>query len=463
MRQGAVVAVANSTGEVLAYVGAARRGADQPAGQMDLIGAVRQPGSTLKPFVYELLFEDGETAATLLDDLALPMTGAGEILFEAEDYDGQERGPVRARVALASSLNLAALDAARRVGPHRIVARLRALGVSRLEGADHYGAAIVLGGADITAEELVMAYAALARGGTRIPLSYGPGGQNVRPRRVMDPQAAAIVVDILSDNRARADAFGDDLSHLIEESDGELGLKTGTSSGWHDAWAAVFTDLVTVVLWLGDPDGHPLGAVSGFEGAAEPAVRVLAAAHHRATELGLDSAAEMAMSMVSDEDSVELTSAEICAHSGLLAGDRCPRVIEEHFIRGTIPARRCRDHRADGSWIVPHRYAEWVARAHPAGVILAESVEVHPEAVLRVIHPSPGARWLLDPTRGETQVPLRAELQGDPPIDVSWEVNGQPIDGQHWTASPGRHTFVAIAHDHRSAPVELEVVAAGDG
>ena len=175
VENGAAVVLANSTGEVLAYVGAARSGEEYAAGQMDLLQAARQPGSTLKPFVYGLLFERGGTAATVLDDISRPMTGAGDTIFEAADYDGQERGPVRARVALSSSLNLAALDAARRVGPHRIVARLRALGVGRLEDPDHYGAAIVLGGADITPFELATAYAAIARGGTRFP-DFAPQG-----------------------------------------------------------------------------------------------------------------------------------------------------------------------------------------------------------------------------------------------------------------------------------------------
>lgn len=458
VEQASAIALANATGEVLAYVGAARRGPDHPAGQMDLLTAPRQPGSTLKPFVYELLFEQGGTAATVLDDLARPMTGAGETIFEAEDYDGQERGPVRARVALASSLNLAALDAARRVGPHRIIARLRALGVDRLEAADHYGAAVVLGGADVAPLELAQAYTALARGGTAISISLAPGGSDAEPLEVMERGPVAVVIDVLRDGRARADAFGDDLGALLDE---EFGLKTGTSSGWHDAWAAVFTDLVTVVVWLGDPEGHPLGAVSGFEGAAEPAVRILAAAHGRARELGLDSAAAMAMSEVSGQEPVELVSAEICAASGLLAGDRCPHQLEERFVPGTTPSRRCRAHRDDGSWVLPPRYADWIARTGAAGVVIDREAAAHPEAELRIIHPSPGARWLLDLERGTTAIPLRAELAGATASAVRWEVDGAVINGQHWTASSGRHTFVAILDEHRSRPVEVEVVEAG--
>jgi penicillin-binding protein 1C len=461
--QGAAVAVVNATGEILAHVGAARPGADQPAGQMNLVAAPRQPGSTLKPFVYGLFFENGGTAASLLDDVARPMTGAAETIFEAEDYDGRERGPVRARVALASSLNLAALDAARRVGQHRIVERLAALGVGRLADADRYGGAIVLGGADVTVAELAVAYATLARGGSRVPLAFGAGGGAHEPVVVMDPRAAALVDDILRDERARADAFGDDLAALADGLEDPFGLKTGTSSGWHDAWAAVFTDLVTVIVWLGDPGGAPLGGVSGFEGAAPPAVRLLAAAHRRAEQLGFAPAARMAMSTLPDAEPVELTSAAICAHSGLLAGDRCSVTVDERFAPGTLPAARCDQHDARGTWTLPHRYAEWIGRTHPAGVVLPASVDVHPEAVLRIVNPSHGARWLIDPSRGETHVPLRAELEGATPAEVVWEVDGARLAGQSWRARPGRHTFVAIVRQHRSEPVALEVVTAGDG
>lgn len=313
---GAAIVVANASGEILAYVGAAKRGSDVPGGWLDLLRARRQPGSTLKPFVYELLFERGGTAATILDDLSRPMTGRQGVLFTARDYDGRERGPVRARVALSASLNLAALDAARRVGSPRIVRRLRALGIGELESDERYGPAIVLGGADVQALELASAYLTLARGGTRVPLSLGPVAA-VSPVEVMDPAAARVTREILSDANARREAFGDDLRLLF---DGPFALKTGTSSGWRDAWTAVFTDSVIVVVWLGDPVGRPLGGLSGFEGAARPAVRVLQAAHERLPALGIEAA---------EREEPHLARARICALTGarLLVAPTRPTAI----------------------------------------------------------------------------------------------------------------------------------------
>jgi hypothetical protein len=87
---------------------------------------------------------------------------------------------------------------------------------------------------------------------------------------------------------------------------------------------------------------------------------------------------------------------------------------------------------------------------------------LHPEAELHIIHPSPGARWLLDLDRGATEIPLRAELGGATAPEVQWKVDGAFIDGHHWPAAAGRHTFVAVLDDRRSQPVEVEVVEAGE-
>ncbi len=377
----AAIVVANETGELLAYVGAALHG-EAPGAWLDLLQAPRQPGSTLKPFVYELLFERGGTAATVLDDFATPMTGhAGEI-FSARDYDGRERGPVRARVALSASLNLAALDAARRVGAERVVRRLDALGLSGLDHAARYGAAIVLGGADVRPDELADAYVTLARGGTRVPLSLAPSPA-VEPVDVMRPGPARVTADILEDAGARREAFGDDLRALFGP--GVFGLKTGTSTGWRDAWTAAFTDSVTVVVWLGDPAGHRMGGLSGFEGAARPAVRILAAARERAEVLGVRSATS---------ERPPLARARICAATGFLAGPRCAHTLEERFLHGTVPTRTCDAHRENGAVALSAQYASWIERAHPSGYVLAEAPAQ--EGTPRIEHPEDGARLLID-------------------------------------------------------------------
>jgi penicillin-binding protein 1C len=436
---GAAIVVAHETGEILAYVGAARSG-EAPGGWLDLVRARRQPGSTLKPFVYELFFERGGTAASVLDDLSRPMTGHDGVLFAARDYDGRERGPVRARVALSGSLNLAALDAARQVGAERIVRRLGQLGFAELSDAGRYGPAIVLGGADVQPLELASAYVTLARGGTRVPLAYGPVAAAPTPRRVMDAGAARVTCDVLEDPLARREAFGDDLRGLFR--DAPFGLKTGTSSGWRDAWAAVFTDTFTVVVWLGDPAGRPLGGLSGFEGAARPAVELLAGAHGRRDELGLRAVRRDA----------PLAPARVCAFTGLRPGARCTHTVEERFAQGTLPTRTCEAHRDDGAVELPPRYAAWLSAAQPAGYALRATER---DGVPRVEHPRDGARLMIDPTRASA-LPLRASV-GGAPVDARFEVDGAPVEGARWVPTAGSHSVVAIVGDRRSAPVTVHV------
>jgi penicillin-binding protein 1C len=433
---GAAVVVSNDTGEILAYVGAARSGAEHEGGWLDLLEARRQPGSTLKPFVYELYFERGGTAASVLDDLSRPMTGEGGALFDARNYDGAERGPVRARVALASSLNLAALDAARQVGPERIVARLRALGMGHLEGPEHYGAAIVIGGADASPLDLAEAYVALARGGTRVPLALRARPRS-EPVRVMDAAAARITRDVLSDGRARREAFGDDLR---SELDGPFALKTGTSSGWRDAWTVAFTDRFTVVVWLGDPHGRPLAGLSGFRGAARPAVRILAAAEARAGALQIPA---------TPREDPPLAQARVCALTGQLAGPRCAHAVDERFAHGTVPHERCDAHREDGSIVLGPRYARWVERAQPAGFSIAEP---EGQGAITIEHPRDGSRLFVDARRAS--IPLRASERG-----ARWEIDGTPIDGDAWAATEGDHTIVAVLEHERSAPSFVHVSA----
>lgn len=435
----AAVVVSNADGAVLAYVGAAERGEAAPGAWLDLARARRQPGSTLKPFVYELLFERGGTAATLLDDLSRPMVGREGTLFVARDYDGRERGPVRAREALSASLNLAALDAARRVGPERIVDRLRALGVRELEGADRYGGAIVLGGADVSVVELAEAYATLARGGSHVALSFDGRGDGAP---VMDATAAALTTDVLRDRAARRSAFGDDLWDLFGE---PFALKTGTSTGWRDAWTAAYTDEVTIVVWLGDPAGRPLRGLSGFEGAARPAVRLLAAAHRRLDALGI-------APVVREPPS--LSRARVCALTGALAGPRCAHTLEERFAHGTLPAHVCDAHRADGAVELPGRYARWVAATHPAGFALAASRAA--TGTPRIAYPEDDARLLV---REGSQVPLRATV-GEETVPARWEVDGAPLDGDRWAPAEGTHVLIARVGEGASAPVTVHVRAA---
>lgn len=446
------IVVANATGEIVAYVGATDTSGE--GGALDLLASRRQPGSTLKPFAYALFFESGATPATPVDDLRRPMTGRGGTLYLPGDFDGRERGPVSARLALASSLNLAALDVVSRVGPDRFVDRLSALGLSRASAADRESAANVLGGIDVTALELAGAYVTLARGGTRVPLTPFRA-EPEDGERVIAPAAARLVTDVLSDAEARRAGFGRDLLVLAGDEDAPFALKTGTSTGFRDAWAAVYDADFTVVVWVGDPSGEAMEALAGFETAAPLAARGLGLARARRGEL-IETPAPL---LVADA-SAALATVTVCAQTGLLPGPHCHHVVRERFDPAALPHRTCDAHTQDGTLALAPRYADWARRATPSGVRVTAAAPTAHHAPPRVAYPRDGATLLAPRADSTTEITLRALVGGEPAADARFEIDGAALAGARWRLTPGRHVLMALLDGQRSEPTEFEVLSA---
>jgi len=265
VEDGAAVVLDNATGEVLAWVGSG--GADSAAAQVDGVLARRQPGSTLKPFLYALAIERRLlTAASVLDDSAVAITTPAG-LYVPQNYDHGFKGQVSLRQALASSLNVPAVRTLTLVGYESFYRQLKALGLATLtREPDHYGYSLALGGAEVTLVQLTNAYRALANGGLFSPVRTMSGGSNdAVPVQAIAPGAAYIVGDILSDAGARALTFGlaSPLATRYPAS-----VKTGTSKDMRDNWAIGFTARYTVGVWVGNFSGEAMHDVSGVSGAA---------------------------------------------------------------------------------------------------------------------------------------------------------------------------------------------------
>jgi len=274
VEDGAVVVLDNASGEVRAWVGSS--GPMSAAAQVDGVLARRQPGSTLKPFVYELAFEKRLiTPATLIDDSPAQIATAGG-LYLPQDYDHEWKGFVSARTALGASLNVPAVRVSALLGADALHARLQALGFALPQSAGWYGASLALGSADVTLLALSNAYRALANGGVFTPPMLQSGGAAVRPVRVADARASYLVSDILADNNARARTFG--LANLLATR-GFAAVKTGTSKDMRDNWCVGFTDRYTIGVWVGNAGGEAMHGVSGVSGAA-PVWHALASALH---------------------------------------------------------------------------------------------------------------------------------------------------------------------------------------
>ena len=210
----AVIVLENRSGEVLAYVGSSP---ESRAAQVDHARALRQAGSTLKPFLYAVALERRYlTAASLLNDAPIDVATPGG-LYIPDNYDSTYARWVSVRLALAASLNIPAVRTLTLLGPDRFIQRLHALGLPLVHNADHYGYSLSLGSADVDLLSLTNAYRALARGDTRAaPI------RTVRETRAEDPAhshkarnaesdaaiAAWVIGDILSDRQARARTFG---------------------------------------------------------------------------------------------------------------------------------------------------------------------------------------------------------------------------------------------------------------
>ncbi len=254
-----IIVVDNDSGDVLAHVGSADYFDEKRAGQVDMTRAVRSPGSTLKPFIYGLAFEDGFVhPESLIEDRPVRFGS-----YAPENFDMTFQGTVPVRKALQLSLNVPAIVLLDRVGASRLSSRLKQAGTNLVLPKDEApGLAMGLGGVGVTLQDLTQLYAGLPRLGTTRRLREIMTGDGARdearaPMRLMDSAAAWQVGNVLlgtppPENAAR----------------NRIAFKTGTSYGYRDAWSVGFDGRVTIGVWIGRPDGAPVPGLIGRVAAA---------------------------------------------------------------------------------------------------------------------------------------------------------------------------------------------------
>jgi len=253
----AIVVVDNESAEVRAYVGSADFADRSRAGEVDLARAVRSPGSTLKPFIYALAFEDGLVHPDSLIEDAPVRFGA----WRPENFDRSFQGTLPVRRALQLSLNVPAVRLLEAVGPERLAARLHQAG-ARLElppGAAP-GLPLGLGGVGIRLVDLAMLYSALARGGEAHALVY-----RREAKAVAAPRRADLVGEVAAYYVGRCLIGAPAPDHALS---GRIAFKTGTSYGYRDAWAIGYDGRRTVAVWVGRPDGQAVAGLMGRTAAA---------------------------------------------------------------------------------------------------------------------------------------------------------------------------------------------------
>ena len=447
---GAAVVIDNASGEVLALAG---------SGETNGAWMPRSSGSTLKPFTYLLALENGSQPCSIVADVPTNFaTPTGN--YQPNNYNHRFHGPVSLRFALGNSLNVAAIRVLELAGgPPALHRALREVGITTLgHPADYYGLGLTLGNGEVRLLELANAFATLGRLGVYRPYrllagrttgvqpvredsasrlsshetpGWKPGVQDRQDaclpgRRVFDAGAAFLLADMLSDNAARAAAFGLD-SWL--SFDFPVACKTGTSSDYRDNWTVGYTPEFTVAVWVGNPDGTPMRDITGVSGAAPVMHDIVEHLHARGATSWFAQPPQVA-------------TFKIDSLTGRVAPAGRPGGIDEKCLRPPEAARPD-DYDAAGRVCLAAEYAPWLASSQNSLGSLVTLATSAPQ--LRILQPAAGTIYYLDgdlPPDSQW-IPLRAEAGGE----VRWSCASLPLKtsatAPRMLIREGRHVILA--------------------
>ena len=450
VEDGAIVVLDNASGQVLAWVGSS--GALSQAGEVDGVLALRQPGSTLKPFLYaQAIAQRRLTAASLVDDSPAHIPTASG-LYIPQNYDRQFKGWVSVRTALAASLNVPAVRTLVMVSPDAFFRQLQAVGLPLRESGGYFGYSLALGSSEVQLLQLTNAFRTLANGGR-----YSPVASALLPARLparaapvaftqaLDENAAFVVGDILSDPNARARTFGTD---SVLATRFWCAVKTGTSKDMRDNWAVGWSQRYTVGVWVGNASGAAMHDVSGSSGAAPIWAAVMAHLHAREP---------------SRAPTPPRTLVQAPVRFGSTPGSAQPleAARQEWFVPGTQQTLFAIDSIADSAYPVSARAPKSLKnQTHAAQAAGAEG------AAVRIAAPVSGAIVALDPDIPPTHQRLQFAAAPVPAnAALRWQLDGKVL-GQGaqlaWLPWPGRH--VLQLQDQRGQvldEVHFEVRGAG--
>ncbi|MBI2309484.1 transglycosylase domain-containing protein [Candidatus Collierbacteria bacterium] len=286
---GAVMAMNPTNGEILSMVGSRDFHSTEIDGQVNVTIRPRQPGSAIKPVTYLTALRKGFPPSFMIVDNKTSFdSGDPEKPYEPENYDGKFRGPVQLRYALGSSLNVPSVKLLQLAGLKDMLSVAFDLGLTTLEptaaNLRRLGLSVTLGGGEVKLLDLVSAYSAFANGGDKIaPVSILKVADSdgkilfqyhqVKSRRVISPQEAFLINNILTDNTARLLTFG--VNSLLNMGSRPVAVKTGTTNDRKDNWAIGWSRSVIVGAWVGNNDNASMKEVASGASGASPIWRRL--------------------------------------------------------------------------------------------------------------------------------------------------------------------------------------------
>jgi penicillin-binding protein 1C len=415
------VIVHNESAEILAYVGNARHGLSLPTAQVDCGDSPRSPGSALKPFVYARAFEKGLiTPASLLADTPISFRGNAP-----RNFDMTYRGAVSARTALALSLNTPAVRVLRKLGYRDARSLFSELGFFYInKESGHYTDSLILGGCEVSVLQLASVYRALANGGVISNLKWTRDEIETK-RRVFSAEASWLTENILQDTRRLVPLY----QQIVKDSNRKIAFKTGTSHGFRDAWAAGSSNVFTIVVWFGAPDGAPYDRLVGLDLATPVMLHVFNDIWDKGGErIKLPPSA--------------IFRRKVCALSGSPAGKYCPRTIYDFAIKDVSDVSICGIHKiVNGSLValLPKELDIWIQSKGRSDTQASGVKITRPFRDREII--------MYDVNKKTTKVFLSAEGS----LPHFWYLDGRYIatdangDGLFIEASPGKHEATVLS------------------
>ncbi|MBS0659008.1 MAG: penicillin-binding protein 1C [Verrucomicrobia bacterium] len=460
VRNAAALLVHAPSGEVLAQVGSADFHDASIHGQVDGTRRRRSPGSALKPFIYALALEHGLIhAGTILPDAPRRF---GD--YEPENFDRAFAGPLRAGEALARSRNVPAIELCARLGPSAFPQFLRQAGLQLPKADAHYGLTLALGGAEVTMEELVRLYGALANGGEQRNLRRLRDLPAAAPLRLLSPEASYLTLEMLREHPP-----GPGLPRGVA-------WKTGTSNGFRDAWCVAVLGEHVLAVWVGNFDGSWNPAFIGRGSAGTLLFHLVPAL----------AAAGLNVEPLPPARGLNVRRVELCAVSGGQPTPHCRHCAPGWFIPGVSPIARCEVHREvlvdaasglrvpfdDGTRVLrrevhefwPHDLqqmfrAAGVPRRQPPPFLPGSARPSGVGDPPRILSPAAQATVL---QRGDEPIWLRARAAAEI-RKIYWFADRRflgtsaPLEPLAWTPAAGTHQLEALDDQGRVATAAVEV------
>ena len=457
----AVFMVDARTLDVLAQVGSADFYKADINGQIDGTRSPRSPGSTLKPFVYGLALEQGLIHP--LSILADAPRSFGE--YNPENFDREFLGPIRACDALARSRNVPAVELTSHLAHPTLYQFLNTAEVRLPKAESFYGLTLPLGGAEVSLQDLVRLYAALANNGELRPLRFTTRDRTAKPKRILSPEAAFLTLEMLG-NVPRPEMNCADGDHSAR-----VYWKTGTSHGFRDAWSIAVFDHYVLGVWVGNFDGRANPAFVGRTAAAPLLFQIIDSLRLAWPEPAVPHQPPPA---------ANLKRVEFCALSGDLPNRFCTQRVEGWFIPGVSPIKTCDVHREvlvdiatglrvqidDGTHQLKRGvYEFWpgdfltlferagIPRRVPPPFLPDAGSELASRAGQKPIIVSPNSKEIL--LVSKKTIPLRAKADADV-REIFWFAGKQfigkaaPNQVLEWTAATGDYEVTAL-DDHGRA------------